>query len=211
MIRFCVYYKTNNFASIHHFTFRKIFFFFSNLKQYDRGDSFLYDFQTNGIPFGLKPKGKLSPRSYPIQYKTNWKYSFLSVCETKYMISLSNRSGFLGRKLRRIQGERWQVLQGWWLWSGGCGWAWWGGHHGACPRSTNPHWRPPILWRRFPHHYPPWSLREHNWKTFIWKNLQQFKLFYLKSIHSNGICFYSILIPNNRIYFISYYQYSTLD
>ena len=34
---------------------------------YDRGDSFPLDFEPNGIPFGSKSKGKLSPRSYRIQ------------------------------------------------------------------------------------------------------------------------------------------------
>ena len=43
----------------------------------DRGDSFPFDFEPNGIPFGSKTKRKLSPRSYPIQ--SGWKYSFLSV------------------------------------------------------------------------------------------------------------------------------------
>ena len=47
--------------------------------RYDHGDSFNFDFEPNGIPFGSKSKGKLSPRSYPIQCKRNWKYSFLSV------------------------------------------------------------------------------------------------------------------------------------
>ena len=46
---------------------------------YDRGDSFSFDFESNGIPFGSKSKGKLSPRSYPIQFERKWKYSFLSV------------------------------------------------------------------------------------------------------------------------------------
>ena len=31
---------------------------------YDRGDSFPFDFEPNGIPFVLKSKVKLSPRSY---------------------------------------------------------------------------------------------------------------------------------------------------
>ena len=31
---------------------------------YDRGDSFLFDFEPNGILFGSKSKGKLSPRSH---------------------------------------------------------------------------------------------------------------------------------------------------
>ena len=46
---------------------------------YDRGDSFPYDFEPNRYPFGSKSKGKLSPRSYPIQYERKWKYIFLSV------------------------------------------------------------------------------------------------------------------------------------
>ena len=46
---------------------------------YDRGDSFPFDFEPNGILFGSKLKGKLSPRSYPIPFERNWEYSFLSV------------------------------------------------------------------------------------------------------------------------------------
>ena len=46
---------------------------------YDRGDSLPLDFELNGIPFGSKSKGKLSPRPYPIQYQRKLKYSFLSV------------------------------------------------------------------------------------------------------------------------------------
>ena len=42
-------------------------------------DSFLFNFEPNGILFGCKRKGKLSPRSYPIQCERKWKYSFLSV------------------------------------------------------------------------------------------------------------------------------------
>ena len=45
---------------------------------YDRGESFPFDFESNRIPFGSKSKGKLSPRSYPIQCERKWKYSFLS-------------------------------------------------------------------------------------------------------------------------------------
>ena len=44
----------------------------------DRGDSFPFDFEPNGFPFGSKSKGKLSPRSYPIECERKWKYSFLS-------------------------------------------------------------------------------------------------------------------------------------
>ena len=46
---------------------------------YDHGDSLPFDFEPNGIPFGSKSKGKLSPRSHPIQYERKWKYSFLIV------------------------------------------------------------------------------------------------------------------------------------
>ena len=46
---------------------------------YDRGDSFPFDFELNGFPFNSKSKGKLSPRSYPIQCERKWKDSFLSV------------------------------------------------------------------------------------------------------------------------------------
>jgi len=45
---------------------------------YDGGDSFPFDFEPNGIPFGSKSTGKLSLPSYPNQYERNWKYSFLS-------------------------------------------------------------------------------------------------------------------------------------
>ena len=43
---------------------------------YDRGDSFLFDFEPNGISFHSKSKGKLSPRSYHIQFER--KSRFLS-------------------------------------------------------------------------------------------------------------------------------------
>ena len=43
---------------------------------YGHGDSFPFDFEPNGIPFGSKSKGKLSLRLYPIQCE--WKYSFQS-------------------------------------------------------------------------------------------------------------------------------------
>ena len=46
---------------------------------YDSDDSFPIDFEPNGIPFSSKPKGKLSPRSNPIQCERRWKHSFLSV------------------------------------------------------------------------------------------------------------------------------------
>ena len=46
--------------------------------EYDRVERFPFDFEPNGIPFGSKSEGKLSPRSYPIQCEKNWKYSFLN-------------------------------------------------------------------------------------------------------------------------------------
>ena len=45
----------------------------------ETGDSFPSDLEPNVIQFGSKSKGKLSPRSYPIQFERKWKYSFLSV------------------------------------------------------------------------------------------------------------------------------------
>ena len=48
-------------------TLRKLYFhFLSRCMGYDCGDSFPFDFEANGIPFGSKSKGELSPRSYPI-------------------------------------------------------------------------------------------------------------------------------------------------
>ena len=72
---------------------------------YDRGDSFPFDFETNGIPFGSKSKGKLSPRSYPIQFVRKWKYSFLSAV-TVPMVTLQSRksSGTFFDKTSRIAG-----------------------------------------------------------------------------------------------------------
>ena len=46
---------------------------------YDRGDIFPFNLEPNGIPFGSKSKGKLSPRSYFIQFEKKRKYSFISV------------------------------------------------------------------------------------------------------------------------------------
>ena len=45
---------------------------------YDRGDSFPFCFEPNVIPYVSKSKGKLSPRSYPIQCERKWNTSFLS-------------------------------------------------------------------------------------------------------------------------------------
>ena len=45
---------------------------------YDRGYSFPFDFEPNEIPIGSKLKGKLLPRSYPIQFEKKMNYSFLS-------------------------------------------------------------------------------------------------------------------------------------
>ena len=50
---------------------------------YDRVDSFPFDLEPNGFPLGSKSKGKLSPRSYPIQFERKWNASLLSVVGTK--------------------------------------------------------------------------------------------------------------------------------
>ena len=54
--------------------------------RYSRGDSFPLDFEPNGIPFGSKSKGKLSPRSYPTLFERKWKHSFLSVMTPNFFI-----------------------------------------------------------------------------------------------------------------------------
>ena len=43
---------------------------------YDRGDSSPFDLEPNGITFGSKSKGRLSQRSYPIQFESKWNISF---------------------------------------------------------------------------------------------------------------------------------------
>ena len=76
-------------------TLSKIYFY-SNLIKYDRGDSFPFDFEPTEIPFGSKLKGKLSPRSYPIQYERKCNASFLSVicavCKMKPNMSCMTHS-----------------------------------------------------------------------------------------------------------------------
>ena len=56
---------------------------------YNRGDNIPFDFEPNGNLFGSKLKGKLSPRSYPIQFERKWKYSFLSVQSTDFAPDVS--------------------------------------------------------------------------------------------------------------------------
>ena len=63
------------------------FHFLSNQMGYDRGDSFPFDFQSNGNPFGSKSKGNLSPRSYPIQFERKWNTTrFLSVRDSDTIV-----------------------------------------------------------------------------------------------------------------------------
>ena len=70
---------------------RKLYFhFLSHWMGYDRGDSFRLDFEPNGIPFGSKSKGNLSPRSYPIQCERKWDYSFLSVWVKSVLLYIIN-------------------------------------------------------------------------------------------------------------------------
>ena len=63
---------------------------------YDRGDSFPFHFEPNGNPFGSKSKGKLSPRSYPIQCERKWNTSSLSGhtpamnCDHQFQIGVYN-------------------------------------------------------------------------------------------------------------------------
>ena len=68
-------------------TLRKLaFHFLSNWMGYDHGDSFPFNFGPNGFPFASRSKGKLSSRSYPIQFDSKWKTSFLSVTHFIYQV-----------------------------------------------------------------------------------------------------------------------------
>ena len=76
---------------------------------YDRGDSFPSDFEPNGIPFGSKSKGNLSPPSDPIQFQRKGKYSFLIValhsCKAVGIIDRVSIPGFevISRKFSAFQ------------------------------------------------------------------------------------------------------------
>ena len=49
---------------------RKLYFhFLSNRMGYGCGDGSPFDFESNGIPFDSKSKGKLSPQPYPIRFE----------------------------------------------------------------------------------------------------------------------------------------------
>ena len=45
-------------------------------KMYDIGNSFPFDFEPNGIQFGSKSEGKLSPQSYSIKLEKKWNIFF---------------------------------------------------------------------------------------------------------------------------------------
>ena len=47
--------------------------------EYDRGDSFPFDYEPNAHSFGSKSYRKLSPRSHSIQFERNLKSIFASV------------------------------------------------------------------------------------------------------------------------------------
>ena len=69
----------NSQPPIHCSSLRKLYLYFLSIwMEYEHGDRFPFYFEPNLIPFGSKFKGKLSPRSYPIQHERKWKYSFLS-------------------------------------------------------------------------------------------------------------------------------------
>ena len=54
---------------------------------YDRGDSFPFNFEPNGILFGSKLKRKLSLQSYLIQFEKKLKYNF-SLCISNFDFKL---------------------------------------------------------------------------------------------------------------------------
>ena len=74
-------------------TLRKLYFYFlSNLMWYDHGNCFPFDFEPNGITFGINSKGKLSPRSYPIQFERKWRCSFPSIPGTIQGVANATRT-----------------------------------------------------------------------------------------------------------------------
>ena len=58
---------------------------------YDRGDSFPFDFEPNGIAFSSKSNGKLSPQPYLIRFERKLKYSFLSVVVDRVPRAITSR------------------------------------------------------------------------------------------------------------------------
>ena len=62
------------------------------------GDSLPFDFELNGIPFGSKSKGKLLPRSYPIQCEMKLKSSFFIVtCSIFYYVRNTRLENVIGK------------------------------------------------------------------------------------------------------------------
>ena len=79
---------------------------------FNRGDSFPFDFEPNGIPFGSKSKGKLSPRSYPIQFERKGKQfceCIASVCVRVLLFQrgpvLNNINFLIMATLRKLVSE----------------------------------------------------------------------------------------------------------
>ena len=62
------------------------FHFISHRMEFDRGDSFPFDFEPNRIPFGSKSKRRLSLRSHSIQFERN--RNFLLLIRFRIIISL---------------------------------------------------------------------------------------------------------------------------
>ena len=78
----------------------------------DLGDSFPFNFEPNGIPVGSKSKGRLSPRSYPIQFERKSNMSFLSVdLRIKAYQSKNNQNLF--NSFIRIAYQRHSVAASW--------------------------------------------------------------------------------------------------
>ena len=61
------------------------FHFLSNSMEYERGDSFLFDFEPDGIYFGSISKEKLSSRSYSIEFERKWIIFFWFAYVTVYI------------------------------------------------------------------------------------------------------------------------------
>ena len=77
--RFCILWNFRCLQINFYYTYKTILLFPFKLNRIWSWWQFFFRFEPNGIPFGSKSKGKLSPRSYPIHCERKWNTIFLSV------------------------------------------------------------------------------------------------------------------------------------
>ena len=86
--------------NVYPLTLRKlVFYFLSNSMRYDRGDSFPFDFEPNGIPFGSKSRKENCPHDhipFKMQGNGNIVFSVYSQKQQRSDVQLSERLASLG-------------------------------------------------------------------------------------------------------------------